>query len=402
MSHMQAHVLDFFSASDKRGGKPKYGHERRDMFDTNTQRSAVSLFSGAGGMDVGFARAGFQSSLACELDRDACETFNLNLHVVGHLKNKISPTSVTDIDLNEVPSDVDVVFGGPPCQGFSVAGKMDPGDQRSELIYSFFDVVDAVKPRGFVCENVKSLAISGRWEEVRKRIISRGRKNYRVALVVLNASGFGVPQSRERMFLVGIHKDIYQGTDKALDQEFLRELGMHRRLAPTVADIVRSLGRAGTRQNPQTCSAKITYAKSPILRRSPYAGMLFNGAGRPLPMDGYATTLPASMGGNKTPIVDEDEVFKGAKSFIEAYHERLIDGGTARLGNAPSRLRRLTIRECMAIQTFPTEYQFFGKKSSVYRQIGNAVPCNLAEAVARSFGAVLEKHEGFVLQSEVA
>ena len=372
------------------------------MFDANAQRSAISLFSGAGGMDVGFARAGFGSLLACELDRDACETFNLNLHLVGHLKNRIAPTSVTDIDLNNVSSDVDVVFGGPPCQGFSVAGKMDPEDRRSELIHSFFDVVDAVKPRGFVCENVKSLAISGRWEGVRNRILNRGRKNYRVALVVLNATEFGVPQIRERMFIVGIRKDIYQGSDKTLNHELLRTLRSHRRSAPTVADIIRGLGRAGTRQNPQTCSAKITYAKAPILRRSPYAGMLFNGAGRPLPMEGYATTLPASMGGNKTPIIDEDEVFKGAKSFVETYHSRLIGGGTARLGDAPGRLRRLTIRECMTIQTFPADYQFFGKKSSVYRQIGNAVPCDLAEAVARSFGAILEMHEASALEREVA
>ena len=153
------------------------------MVEISRSRKSVSLFSGAGGMDVGFARAGFESVLACELDRDACETFNLNLHLVGHRKNRIEPTSVKDLDLSSVPSDVDVVFGGPPCQGFSVAGKMDPEDERSQLLLSFFDVVDQTQPKGFVCENVKALAISNRWEGIRRTILRRARINYRVSVV---------------------------------------------------------------------------------------------------------------------------------------------------------------------------------------------------------------------------
>lgn len=363
------------------------------MAEISDNRKSVSLFSGAGGMDIGFARAGFESLVACELDRDACQTFNLNLHLLGHRKNRIEPTSVTDLDLAGIPRDVDVVFGGPPCQGFSVAGKMDPDDERSQLVFSFFDVVDHSLPKGFVCENVKALAISDRWEEVRRSIMRRARKNYRVALVVLTASDFGVPQIRERMFLVGVRKDIYQGTDRTLERELSRQLDSHRRQAPTISDIIQSLGRAGTEKNPKTCTAKITYAKAPILRRSPYAGMLFNGAGRPLPVAGFASTLPASMGGNKTPIIDEDEVFQGKASFVETYHKYLMEGGKPRTGDAPARLRRITIKECMAIQTFPEEYQFYGRKSSIYRQLGNAVPCDLAQAVAQSFEAILDIHE---------
>lgn len=355
----------------------------------NTPRTAISLFSGAGGMDVGFARAGFRSLLACELDKDACETFNANLGAVGHIGNKIEPKSVTDLDLSALPKGVDVVFGGPPCQGFSVAGKMDPDDERSKLIESFFDVVDAADPRGFVCENVKNLAVSARWADVRERILTRARKRYRVALLLLNATEFGVPQIRERMFLVGIRKDLYAGTDKTLQAEMSRALGQSKRTAPTVADIVRSLGRAGTSQNPMTCTAKISFAKAPVLRRSPYAGMLFNGAGRPLSPSGWATTLPASMGGNKTPIIDEREIFEGTDSFVAEYHKGLMSGARAKSGQAPGNLRRLTIRECMAIQTFPADYRFAGSKSAVYRQIGNAVPCDLAQAVATAFNSVL-------------
>lgn len=373
------------------------------MEKISSDRKGVSLFSGAGGMDVGFARAGFKTVLACELDSDACETFNLNLHLVGHEKNRIEPTSIIDLDLAAIPRrSTDVVFGGPPCQGFSVAGKMDPEDERSQLIFSFFDVIDRVAPKGFVCENVKALAISKRWESVRYKILQRARENYRVALVVLKATDFGVPQNRERMFLVGIRKDIFQGSDRTLEAELTRELISHHRLAPTIADVIRKIGRAGTEDNPQTCTAKISYAKTPILRRSPYAGMLFNGAGRPLPVTGFATTLPASMGGNKTPIVDEDEIFNDEESFVKTYHTSLLRGDKPRTGEVPSRLRRLTIPECMAIQTFPTDYKFYGRKSSVYRQIGNAVPCDLGEAVAKSFNSVLGIHEAASLYQGVA
>ena len=111
--------------------------------------------------------------------------------------------------------------------------------------------------------------------------------------------------------------------------------------------------------------------------------MMFNGAGRPLPPKKWATTLPASMGGNKTPIVDEAEIFDGQESYVEAYHQHLMVGGAPRLGDAPKRLRRLTIDECMAIQTFPASYKLAGSRSSQYRQLGNAVPPILAEAVAK-------------------
>lgn len=193
------------------------------------------------------------------------------------------------------------------------------------------------------------------------------------------------------MFLIGVRKDLLPGTQSAFKKRLLNEISRHERRSETVGDIVRRFGPAGTEENPKTCTAKISYAKSPVLRKSPFAGMMFNGAGRPLSPDGWATTLPASMGGNKTPIVDEAEIFQGEPSFIEAYHKRLMDGGKPLKSPLPARLRRLTIRECMAIQTFPDDFIFVGSKSSVYRQIGNAVPCVLAEAVAKSVAAILDE-----------
>ena len=113
---------------------------------------AFSLFSGAGGMDVGFRDAGFQIIAANEMDKHACDTFRAN-----H-----PDTVLFEGDINEIKANlskfkgIDVIFGGPPCQGFSVAGKMDPEDPRSKLIFSFCSVIEDVQPKAFVMENVKS------------------------------------------------------------------------------------------------------------------------------------------------------------------------------------------------------------------------------------------------------
>lgn len=350
--------------------------------------SAVSLFSGAGGMDVGIKAAGFEVGFANDIDSDACQTYRLN-HGAAIVEGDIRDHSARLL----AHRGTDLLFGGPPCQGFSVAGKMDPSDARSQLLMSFFDVVDTLQPGAFICENVKALASLNKWSAVRGRMHERTQAQYETTLVVLNASSFGVPQARERMFFVGVHRSRFPATMN-LSAELERELCARRTSALTVAEVVTALGRAGSELNQRVCNAKITYAKNPVLRRSPYAGMLFNGAGRPLAPTGVSSTLAASMGGNKTPIVDEAEIFDGVPSFVKSYHSELLKGRPPRQGEAPERLRRLTVDECLALQTFPSDYQLFGRQSSVYRQLGNAVPCGLAEAVARSVRSLMGEEAG--------
>ncbi len=346
--------------------------------------AAISLFSGAGGMDVGFRNAGFETVLANDIDPLACESFRMNhgdVIVEGDVRALFPLASRLQ--------GIDLIFGGPPCQGFSVAGKMDPFDGRNQLIENFLQLVGLIRPRAFVCENVKALAALTRWRAVRNRLLSESsRLGYESALLVLDASHFGVPQARERMFLIGFRRDTLRAADRihAALKILLADLEVR---PPTIQDVIRSLGRAGDDTNSRICRAKITFAKAPILRRSPYAGMLFNGAGRPLAARGLSSTLPASMGGNKTPIVDEAEIFDGAESFVESYHAYLMQGGKPRDGDAPKNLRRLTMDECLAIQTFPSNYRFAGSQSAIFRQIGNAVPCKLGEVVAKTVNLIL-------------
>lgn len=333
---------------------------------------SISLFSGAGGMDVGFKSAGFDVLAANEIDKYACETFRAN-----HPNSNLIEGDI-DTHGKELYSyrGIDVIFGGPPCQGFSVAGKMDPDDPRSELIFSFCNIIEKVNPKTFVMENVKALGTLSKFEPVRIALISRFQKaGYTVTVHILNSKDFGVPQSRERVFFIGVKEGI-KPINKASFNKYLKA-------APTLREILIPLGKPGTKHNDRICNAKVTLAAKPVLRKSPYAGMLFNGQGRPLNPDGWASTLPASMGGNRTPIIDDNHLYLDKGSWVEEYHRYLMDGGKPQGGhNVPSYLRRLTINEAALLQTFPQDYVWCGPSSRVYSQIGNAVPCVLAKVVA--------------------
>lgn len=348
--------------------------------------TAVSLFTGAGGMDIGFERAGIKVVFANELMSEAAATYNAN-HADGVMVNDDVNNILESLDRFQ---GVDFVFGGPPCQGFSVAGKMNPDDDRSKLIFTFLDVVERVRPKAFVMENVKALGVLEKWEPVRKRYLERVHAlGYNCAPFILNATDYGVSQKRERVFFIGIRDNgdpffTYFMNDFLLQQK---------NEAPVVRNLLKSLGRAGSDQNPNTCTAKITFATHPIMRKSPYAGMYFNGQGRPIDVDGYANTLPASMGGNKTPFVDEDYLYGDAESdWVVDYHKGLMDGTIVpEFKEAPARLRRITVKEAARIQSFPDDYIFCGNKGMIYTQIGNAVPCKMAEAVAKAVVAYMKK-----------
>lgn len=332
--------------------------------------TVLSLYSGAGGMDYGFKLAGFETIFANDIDPAAVETFNSLLGsevaVAGDIKDITLPSY----------KDIDVVIGGPPCQGFSVAGNMDPHDARNEHVWEFLKAVSIVKPRVFVMENVKALGVNRRWVGVRDSILSETRAmGYSARLFVLKASDFGVAQNRERMFLVGSRIG-----------EPIPPLPTTAEAPPTSRSVLCSLPSIGQPGNDRLATASITFAARPDLRKSPFAGLLFNGGGRPMNLDAPAMTLLASMGGNKTPIVDQLWLEEGGSDhWVKRYHQSLLDGGDPLdWKTAPSCLRRLSTQEAAALQSFPVWLEWAGTTSAVFRQIGNAVPPLLAQAVAES------------------
>ena len=346
---------------------------------------AISIFSGAGGLDVGFQKAGFTIAWANDFDKDACKTYKTNLgdHIRCGDINLLKQFAFDNMN------DVDVIFGGPPCQGFSVAGKMDPHDPRSQHIWTFADIVKQIQPRAFVMENVKALGELAKWKPLREELLETFRSSgYMVNYVILNASDYNVPQSRERVFFMG-----FKGNSVVIP-DLQKMIGNYRSNSPTVREALGVLDKAGTGNNKGMAKAKITITPNPIMRKSPYAGMLFNGLGRPVKIDGFCATLPATMGGNKTPIIDEEALYNGKKNWIEGYHNKIKSGQSPlTYQEAPKRLRRLTVQEAALLQTFPLSYQFSGSQSSIFKQIGNAVPCNLGFAVASMVNDCLSNAE---------
>lgn len=343
-----------------------------------TAPTSISLFSGAGGLDVGFECAGFNTLWANEYDHDAAEAWRANrpdngtAMVEGDIYDHLR-------DLERFRDGVDVVFGGPPCQGYSIAGKMDPDDPRSALVWRFMDAVEIVRPRVFVMENVAALGRLAKWESVRRGVVERGEAiGYDVSFEVHHTPDYGVPENRDRVIFIGVRHDVGACDD------FYSALETYRCEPITARDAILSAGKYGSGTNPQTCTSNVTLAAHPVMRRSAYAGMLVNGAGRPIDLDNIAPTLPASMGGNKTPIVDEVALNDpSVDNWFVSYHRALENGKTSPARESvPKTIRRLTLKEAAAIQTFPVGYVFSGKKTKQYRQIGNAVPPMFARAVA--------------------
>lgn len=350
-----------------------------------SKKTAISLFSGAGGLDIGFEQAGFEVIFANEFDHDAACTWCANRPLNSTAMHEGDITELLP-QLNQYKGKADILFGGPPCQGFSVAGKMDPNDERSELIFTFLDAVQLVQPKFFVMENVKALGTLDKWAEVRSRYLAKAEDlGYKVKYSVFHTADYGVPQKRDRVVFVGVKDDD--------PQKFFKEIKKMTCVAPDAREVLLSVGAFGTDENPDTCAAAITLARSPIMRKSPYAGMLVNGAGRPVDLDGLPPTLPATMGGNKTPIVDQRalEDAKMANWFV-TYHKKIVAGEcTPATMEIPNFIRRLTLKEAAAIQTFPKDYIFCGARNKQYRQIGNAVPSLFAHKVAAAMCAAYPK-----------
>lgn len=348
--------------------------------------TCISLYSGCGGLDIGFRWAGFAPLWANDIDPVALETYRAALP--GHDAVAGDVASLRD---RPGLGAADLVIGGPPCQGFSVAGRMNPNDPRSRHVWRFLEVVEDVRPRAFVMENVKALAVNRRWTGLVEALIERAQDlGFAARLYLLNAADFGVPQARERMFLVGLREGegqhVAPKADTALNQ-------------PTLRTALEGLPSYRLTGNDSVCAAKITIAKAPVLRRSPWAGMLFNGAGRPMDLDRPAPTLPASMGGNKTPIIDQEQLESGTEPWVVRYHDHLWKGGKP-WKRVPPTLRRITVEEAAAIQSFPKDMYWAGPQSARYRQIGNAVPPELAYRVALALRTSLGLDDGVSLDGD--
>lgn len=322
---------------------------------TEKNFTAIDLFSGAGGLSLGLKSAGWSVKAALEFNESAIETHALNMPDVEHLCE-----DVREVNFKKFKG-IDLVAGGPPCQPFSVSGKQLGSNDTRDMIPEFIRAVKEAKPKAFLMENVAGLTTQKFLPYLESQIEELKNLKYDVKWAVLNAADYGVPQKRLRLFIIGTAKGY----------EFNFPAATHG-TEETPYFTVKEALKGTPKDTPNT--AKVVYAKNPIIRKSPYAGMLLNGKGRPLNMNGLSHTIPATAGGNRTHILDP-------KGILKQYHDHLLKGGAPRTGEVEG-CKRLTVRQSARLQTFPDWFEFTGRRSQQYTQIGNAVPPTLAAAVA--------------------
>lgn len=302
----------------------------------------VSLFSGAGGMDLGFKQAGCKIIYALDSDPDACETYRRNIgpHIVC-----ADAREVNGYDLPEC----DVIIGGPPCQPFSIAGKRLGEKDPRNMIPRFLYLVNQKSPRWVLMENVPGLS-AGDGRQVQRVVTWLERIGYRVRVGKLNASDYGVPQKRIRLFVVAWR------SSGSLPWPAPTHLGGLLGRGPVTVREALGLGEGwirndiatrGEGNSPEEPSVTVMVERPPVL-------INWKNKGRPASVDRPAPTVLASQA-----------------------------TGTG-LAWVRERVRRLTVEECAALQGFPPEFEFVGTKASQYRQIGNAVPPPVARAWARA------------------
>ena len=318
----------------------------------------VSLFSGAGGLDLGFSKAGFKIIWANEYDKDIWKTFEKN-----HPNTFLDRRSITQIPTEHVP-ECDGIIGGPPCQSWSEAGSLRGiEDNRGQLFFDFIRLLDAKQPYFFLAENVSGMLLL-RHKDALENIKNHFRNagvGYDLHFKLLNAKDFKVPQDRKRVFFIGFRSDL------KIDFKFPVGFKEQISLKDAIGDLVNTVlvAKNGKGANNGNC---------PIPNHEYMDGgfsSIFMSRNRVRNWDEVSFTIQA--GARHAPLHPQAPKME----FVEQ-NKRVFVGGKEDL------YRRLSVRECARIQTFPDDFIFhYNNISAGYKMIGNAVPVNLAYYLAK-------------------
>lgn len=329
----------------------------------------ISLFSGCGGLDLGFEKAGFDIPVANEFDKSIYETFKAN-HVNTHLVEG-DVRQVTKEDIAQyISGEVDGIIGGPPCQSWSEAGALRGiDDARGQLFFDYIRILNEFKPKFFLAENVSGMLANRHSEAVQNILNLFNEAGYNVTLTLVNAKNYGVAQERKRVFYIGFRKDLNidfvfpKGSTEDDDKKI------------TLRDIIWDLQKTAVpalknnQHNPEAINNNEYFvgAYSPI----------FMSRNRVKNWDEQAFTVQASG--------RQCQLHPQAPKMVK------VDKNDCRFVEGKEYLyRRMTIREVARIQGFPDTFKFIYKGTNdAYKMIGNAVPVNLAYEIALAIKAAL-------------
>ena len=294
----------------------------------------LSLFSGAGGLDLGLVQAGNSIIWANDIDKNAVETYR---HNIG---NHIVLDDIKNIEVSSLPS-ADVVVGGFPCQGFSQSNRFRMLDDPRNALYTFFyEVIKGLQPRFFIAENVKGILTLGQGEAIKQILSDFQDAGYITDLHLVNMADYGVPETRQRVIIIGQRKDlgenmIFKFPEPSHDKDGANGLKKWVSIKEVI-DHFPDPDSPNDIPNHEYSKYKVEYRDYTAHRQTD--------PNKPSP-----TILARGNGG-------------GGVCAIPHYNGK----------------RRLTVRESASVQTFPEDFVFYGVRGSCYRQIGNAVPVKFA------------------------
>jgi len=317
----------------------------------------VSLFSGCGGLDLGFKRAGFKIVWANEFDRSIIPTFRKQFS-----KTELDSRSISDIDISDIP-DADGIVGGPPCQSWSEFGsKRGIDDDRGKLFLRYVDIIEEKRPKFFLAENVSGI-LAKRHYDALDRILASLSSEYEVRMELLNAADFGVPQDRERVIFIGYRRDLKRAFDFS---------GVRRTKRTTLRDAIWDLRKSavpaavvGGRRNRANASLAVPNHEYFKGTYSPH----YMSRNRVRGWDERSFTIQA--GARHAPMHPQ------APKMVSVGKDKFAFDGDESL------YRRLSVRECARVQTFPDSFVFvYDDVACGYKMVGNAVPVRMAKALA--------------------
>lgn len=328
----------------------------------------ASFFAGAGGLDLGFKKAGFDIIWANEYDKEIWETYQFN-----HPETILDKRSLVNVESDDLP-DCDGIIGGPPCQSWSEAGSLRGiKDKRGQLFFDFIRILEAKQPKFFLAENVSGMLLGRHTEALDniKEMFKNAGIGYELSFQMINAVDYDVPQDRKRVIFVGIRKDLgftYQFQNPNFQKLLLQD---------AIWDLQEgALPAKGTNKtNGNDCT---------IPNHEYMTGgfsTIYMSRNRVRSWDEPSFTIQA--GGRHAPIHPQAPKMK----FVEQ-NIRVFFPGQEYL------YRRLSVRECARIQTFPDDFIFkYENIAAGYKMIGNAVPVNMAKFLAETIKAQINNAE---------
>ncbi len=329
----------------------------------------LSLFSGCGGLDLGFEKAGFEITIANEFDPTIWETFKIN-----HPKTKLLECDIKNVQEKDLPKDIDGIIGGPPCQSWSEAGAMRGiNDSRGQLFFEYIRLLKIVRPKFFLAENVSGMLSAKHKDAVDNFITLFKECGYDVSLTLVNAKDYGVAEERKRVFYIGFRKDLN------IDFEFPEGSTKDDSLKVTLRDVIWDL-----KDNVVPAGNKNYHNPKAINNNEYFVGAyspIFMSRNRVKSWDEQAFTVQAS--GRQCQLHPQ-----APKMVFISQNKREF------VKDKESLYRRLSIREVARIQGFPDTFQFvYDYVDNAYKMIGNAVPVNLAYEIAIGIKKVLDNKE---------